>query len=126
MPRKKKTESSTDATASTRAPKKTRARASTKKVTSGRKKTVSKKKREPMIAEGTYCFYLQGGSVLASLKELHEALNLMSEDQFKYHTDGRNDFASWVDEVLGEAEAAAALRTAQMREEAARLLSAWL
>ena len=100
-----------------------------KKAPTGRKKVApkrSKKKSNPTIAEGTYCFYLHGGSVLASLEELHDALLAMSDDQFTYHTDGRNDFAQWVDEVLGEAEVATALHRARMRKEAAKILSGWL
>ncbi|MDP3989245.1 MAG: hypothetical protein Q8P93_03360 [bacterium] len=95
-----------------------------KNVASGKKKTkVTKtKKRLPKVAEGTYCFYLNDGRVLSSLPELHEALCVMSDEQYAYHTTDRNDFASWVEHVLDEAETAAGLSKAPAREDAVRII----
>ncbi|MDP3955673.1 MAG: hypothetical protein Q8Q18_00295 [bacterium] len=124
MPRKKKEESGDAKKAE---PKKVVKKMSAKKAASAlkkvsKRKSTSKQKREPVIAEGAYCFYLQGGSVISSLEELHNALNAMSDDQYAYHTTDRNDFANWVDEVLMDARAAALLSKTKARDEAAAVL----
>jgi len=56
-------------------------------------------------------FQLHMGTVLKSLPELAEALDIMSQESFSHHvTSDRNDFANWVNDVLGEAKLAQELR----------------
>ncbi|MFH2021595.1 MAG: DUF5752 family protein [archaeon] len=50
-------------------------------------------------------FRLAGGSSLCNLNELHAALVSMDEYTFRYHVNSdnnKNDFASWVKDVLGD------------------------
>jgi hypothetical protein len=65
-------------------------------------------------------FWVNGGPVLADLQQLRNALaGEISDEQFVYHvTDDKNDFAQWVEEVLGETQCAQALREAKSRTEA--------
>ncbi len=74
------------------------------------------------------CFWVNGGLVLKNLRELHDALTQsISEEQFAHHVSGdRNDFARWVEEVLGDATCAKALRRARTRQGALQALAARL
>jgi len=65
-------------------------------------------------------FWVVDGPVLTDLQQLRDALaREISEEQFVYHvTEGKNDFARWVEEVLGDRECASALREAHNRNEA--------
>lgn len=67
-------------------------------------------KRDPIIAEGTYCFWVAHGPVLADLRDLAGALASITDEQFFHHVTGdRNDFSLWVMEVLRDEETARAL-----------------
>lgn len=48
-------------------------------------------------------FWVNGGDILKDLYDLQDALVVMNEDQFDFHTkrDG-NDFARWIEDVFGE------------------------
>ena len=49
--------------------------------------------------------------VLRTLDDLSEAINLIDPETFEKHVNGeKNDFASWVEHVFGEAELANQLR----------------
>lgn len=81
------------------------------------KKTVSasaskaKTKNSLVCAPEEQCFWVTDGKVLSNLTELKEALAQMTEDVFAYHvTKERNDFAEWIEHVLGDAELAASFR----------------
>ena len=67
-------------------------------------------------------FWVNRGPVLTDLRQLRDALARdISDEQFGHHvTEDRNDFAMWVEEVLGNAECANALRHARSRNEALR------
>ncbi|QQR65032.1 hypothetical protein IPH92_00420 [Candidatus Kaiserbacteria bacterium] len=81
-----------------------------KKVT---KKASSKVKAKPELAyaPSEQCFWTTDGRVLSSLVDLKEALASMSDDVFAYHVSkGRNDFAEWIQHVLGDAELAETFR----------------
>jgi hypothetical protein len=71
-------------------------------------------------------FWLRDGAPIANLGELRDALaSGMSDEQFAHHVGpGRNDFASWVDQVLGNPDCARALREAVTRKDAARAVEA--
>ena len=68
------------------------------------------------------CFWVNHGPVLKDLRELRDALvSGISEEQFAFHAGaGKNDFATWVDHVLGDAKCAVSLRRARTRAAAAR------
>ena len=51
-------------------------------------------------------FWVHHGPVICDLRELAKALQEMSDDQYNHHTrreSGTNDFARWIEDVLGEA-----------------------
>ena len=100
---KKNTKKTTKTTATKSAPKKT----STKKAT--KKKIV----HALVCAEGEECFWTTNGDVLENLAELRLAFGSMADEVFLHHvTSEKNDFADWVESVLGDAECANALRRA--------------
>lgn len=73
--------------------------------------SVSKGENALVCAPGEQCFWVTDGKVLSNLVELKEALAAMSEDVFAYHVSKeRNDFAEWIEHVLGDAELATAFR----------------
>jgi hypothetical protein len=74
------------------------------------------------------CFWVNCGPILRNLRELGDALaNGISEEQFAYHVVGdRNDFAVWVQDVLGDVACAEALRRARTRQAALRAVDARL
>jgi len=74
------------------------------------------------------CFWVNGGPILKNLGELRDALaENISEAQFAYHVSAeRSDFALWVEEVLGDAACAKALRRARTRQAALRAVAARL
>src|SRR3989344_7870115 len=56
-------------------------------------------------------FYVNNGQVLSNLMELPTAINEMDQETFNHHvTKDNNDFANWVDHVVGEQKLAADLR----------------
>lgn len=57
------------------------------------------------ISDPNKYFYVCDGSVLKSLGELKKALKTMPDDVYNYHA-GRNDWASWIDGVLGKKDLA--------------------
>jgi hypothetical protein len=67
-------------------------------------------------------FWVNGGPVLTDLQQLRQALaREISDEQFVHHVTGdKNDFAQWVEEVLGDTQCAEALRQARSRTEALR------
>ena len=68
-------------------------------------------------------FWVNGGPVITDLQQLREALaREISDEQFVHHVTGdKNDFARWVEEVLGDTQCARALREARSRTEALRV-----
>ncbi len=55
-----------------------------------------------------------------NLVEFAEGLEQISDDVFAYHLGGqKNDLARWVQEVIGDAELALALKNVKSKEEAA-------
>ncbi len=69
-------------------------------------------------------FWVNEGPVIKNLLELCDALEAMSDEQFAHHVDAeKNDFARWVDEVLGDSDCARALRRARKRQTAQRAIA---
>ena len=76
-----------------------------------------------MKAEGEQCFWCNDGKILATHDELKEALLSMSAETYAHHTDGKNDFATWVEFVLCDVECAKSLRKATSAKTAAAVLA---
>lgn len=90
-----------------------------KKTTTKTKKVATKssskaKKMSLTAAEGEQCFWCTNGQVLSSLVELRDALAEMEDAVFAHHVQKeRNDFANWIEYVLGDAELAESIKKAQ-------------
>ena len=80
---------------------------------------VSAKEAEHILrhVKGDHAFRLHMGTSIRSLKEMAEALDIMADRTFHHHvTDARNDFSSWVKDVLGDEGLAGSLRGIKSRE----------
>lgn len=77
------------------------------------------------VAPPDQCFWVNEGPVVKDVAELRQALREMTEEQFRYHAMDRgvNDFAKWMDEVLGHCMCAAKVAKAKTRESAVRALA---
>lgn len=81
------------------------------KVSTPKKATTKKPKRVLAQASGPQCFWVTDGSIIANLAELRDLLGAITNEVFKHHvTKEKNDFADWVEFVLGDRELAQALR----------------
>lgn len=91
------------------------------KKTPAKKVAVAKKttKKAPMMtplvyADNSESFWLSDGQILNNLVALKDALSTMNASVYAHHaTAGKNDFAQWVEEVLGDASCAKSLRSAK-------------
>lgn len=89
------------------------------------KKKTTKKKAAPaakkkikkaalVCANGSECFWTTDGRVLSNLVELRDSLSAMGDEAFKHHvTKDKNDFADWIEYILGDKALAKALRKAK-------------
>jgi len=69
-------------------------------------------------------FWCQDGKVIKKLKGLEEALNNMSDETFHHHSgEERNDFSSWVRDVLGDDKLARDLSKAKSRSQASKAVA---
>jgi hypothetical protein len=78
-----------------------------------RASTPRARRARPLVtAPPEKCFWVHHGPVLRDLRELRDALERqISDGQFAHHVGPeRNDFADWVEHVLGEKTCARALR----------------
>jgi hypothetical protein len=65
-------------------------------------------------------FWSRDGQIFKSLYELERGLNSMSDESFRYHAnEGRNDFSTWVREVIGDETLANSLAKTLNRLDAA-------
>lgn len=70
-------------------------------------------------------FQLHDGGPIGSLSELSTALVEMDPGVFAFHTDGRNDFASWVEGSLGKPLLGALLRECETAHEMAVVIETY-
>lgn len=57
------------------------------------------------------CFWTHDGRILRNLENLYQVLGEMSNEAFSYHVNPeKNDFAKWIEEVLGDRVLAKQLR----------------
>lgn len=77
--------------------------------------------------EGEQCFWMSSGQILCNLKDLREALGSMNDDTFVYHVNKeKNDFAKWVEEVLGDTTVANQLERNKTRASAYKAIDTYL
>ncbi len=66
-------------------------------------------------------FWCHNGQVFQNLEELAEALAGLDEDSFRYHVnESKNDFSSWVREVIGDEKLARDLEKSLTPAQASR------
>ena len=78
---------------------------------------ISVKSIEIVDADPKNYFWVNNGGILKNLHDLQDALVIMSEEQYDFHTkrDG-NDFAKWVEGIFGEKELAKKIAGAKTRK----------
>jgi len=88
-----------------------------KKATVKKKNVVSKKtktstnKKTLIIATNDQCFWINEGPAIRDLVELRDILSGINKEQFIHHVNSmKNDFASWVEEVLCDKKCANNIR----------------
>ncbi|MDO8568884.1 MAG: DUF5752 family protein [Dehalococcoidales bacterium] len=71
-----------------------------------------------------YAFKCNDSCVINDLKELAQSLNTMSDQTFFYHANNlKNDFSTWISDVIGDQELADNLRNKLDRTDAARAVA---
>lgn len=70
-------------------------------------------------------FYCNDGRIINNMEELVSALKVMSDETFRYHAnESKNDFSTWIADVIGDDKLAADLRKVTSREETAKVVAA--
>ena len=65
------------------------------------------------------CFWVNNGPIIKSLDELANALSQISDEIFQHHvTQDKNDFSTWIDDVIGDKKLANDLLSSKSRESA--------
>jgi hypothetical protein len=68
-----------------------------------------------------YAFWCNDGRIIKNMRELKEALEQMDDAIYVYHANAeKNDFSTWVKDVLADEKLAWALSKSMDRPEAAR------
>jgi len=67
-------------------------------------------------------FWLSGTVPLRNLHELYNALDSMTDDVYKHHSTGKNDFSVWIKNVYHDDDLAMRLRHAKIRKQAKRAI----
>ncbi len=71
---------------------------------------------------GEYVFYMNDGKILRNMDELGAALNNINEELYAYHVNSaKNDFSSWVKDVICDEKLARDLQKAKDRATAAKI-----
>lgn len=78
-----------------------------------------RKKKQLVRAGDDQCFWCNHGVVVHDLRELHDHLQEMSDEEFKYHVNKeKNDFSTWIRDVLHDSECAKSLERVKTRRTA--------
>ena len=81
-------------------------------------------KRLADVPEG-YAFWCNDGRIIKSMRDLKEALGQMDDAIYVYHANAeKNDFSTWVKDVLADEKLAKDLSKSMNRSEAARCVAA--
>lgn len=71
-----------------------------------------------------FAFRCYEGRILRNLRELGNALAGMEEETFAHHvTKGKNDFSTWVRDIIGDEKLANDLEKSMSRDQAAKAVS---
>lgn len=82
-------------------------------------KEIAEKRLEDVSGEKQ--FWCQDSRVLKNLQELESALREMSDETFGHHvSEARNDFSSWVKDVIGDDKLAGDLNRSKTKTQAAK------
>ena len=74
-------------------------------------RNLKKAKRVLVCANGAQCFWTNDGKIIANLVELRDTLEHMADEVFEHHVNkSKNDFADWIQYVLGDVELAKKIR----------------
>jgi hypothetical protein len=66
-------------------------------------------------------FWCSNGEVFSNLKELEISLKTMNNETFEHHVnEEKNDFSTWIYDIVGHAELAAAVRNMKDRKKVAK------
>ncbi len=69
-------------------------------------------------------FWCSDARLLQNLQEMESALKDMSDDTFRYHAnETKNDFSTWVKDVIGDEKLAGDLRKSTIRAVAAKTVA---
>lgn len=72
-------------------------------------------------------FWCHDGRYLKNLEELRVALEQMTEETFRYHSnETKSDFSNWVRDVIGDEKLSSDLRKSTTRVQAAKSVAARL
>ena len=67
------------------------------------------------------CFWVNNGPVLKNLDELANALPEINDEAFHHHVNSdKNDFSSWINDVIGDKKLANDLLSSKNRESAVK------
>jgi len=71
-----------------------------------------------------HVFHCQDGLILSDMKELGEALAIMDDETFAYHSNTeRKDFSNWMADIIGDKKLAKDLENVLDRNQAARIVA---
>lgn len=102
-------------------PIKSKAKTTTKKSVKKTTKKVATKKSGKVLnkSSDSQCFWTHDGQILSDLQDLATAFSLMQKSVYIHHVSKeRNDFADWVEVVLGDVACAKDLRKARAAKSA--------
>jgi len=91
----------------------------------GRTTRITKSQAQKFLAKvpEQNVFWCSDGSVFRDIKELRDALAVMSDQTFYYHSnEEKKDFSKWVRDVVGDEKLAENLEVAPDREQAAKIV----
>ena len=73
------------------------------------------------------CFWVNNGPILKNLEELANALPDMNDETFNHHVNiEKNDFSSWIKDIIGDNKLANDLLSSRSRESAIKKLQSRL
>ena len=73
---------------------------------------------------GEHVFYCRDERILKDMQELGEALAIMADETFAYHSNiERKDFSNWLADTIGDKKLAKDLENASDRNEAAVIVA---
>ncbi len=74
-----------------------------------------------------HAFWVNNGPIPRNVYELLGALKAMRQETYEFHTNnGKNDFANWARDIIGDNLLAAKLLGAKNARDAAKKLGAWI